>query len=203
MNTQATMSLVFLFACEPATAEVQDILVDEVELDEPNLSGSGDDGWDDVEELEPQLSLQSGTWVVEEARLAEDPCDWDFVLSNYFGISLMSLLPEEFDIDAEEGAFSIKATDYGAAGTIDCMFEGDSFSCEAQSVAPEAYSLGAIGWLYSVDFTGQAVEDGRLSGAAVVSFPSVSGEIQRTLEYYDIDPADCTQVVELNLVVDN
>lgn len=207
------LPLGLLMACDPAVVKTgpDDEGSDDVVTDEglPDSGGETNDGSDapggedagsDGGGSDPGLTLQSGTWVVSSVEVLDDACDWDFVLSNYYGVSLFGLLPSSFDVDAEAGAFAIEAIDYGASGPIDCTLDGDDFSCETQSVSPVAYSLGAVGWEYAVVFEGQALDDGRLSGVASVSFPSIDGETWRTLEYYDIDPSDCAQDWNLELV---
>ncbi len=216
MTLRTPLLMTLLLACDPVGAEVGGSDSELEDFDEGSLPGAGGDedgsgqgggddgfgtGGDDggADAGEEALTLSSGTWVVDKVSIDDDPCDWDGVLTNYFGIAITDLLPKEFDVEAEAGAFSIKATDYGAAGYIDCDIEDEEFSCETQEVSPETYSLGSFGWLYEVRFSGEATDEDRIEGEAVVSFPGLDSETERTLEYYDIDPDDCTQTFALAL----
>jgi len=157
----------------------------------------------DVEpEPDPLPQLAAGVWVPAGAELVDDPCEWDGVLQGYFGIETVALLPGGFAVDGEEGTFEIEAVDYGARGPIDCTIDEDgAFGCAAQSVTPEAYGLGSQGWLYAIDFSGQVIDEERIVGTAVVSYPAVDVSTANVLAWYDVQPEDCSQVFELELVL--
>lgn len=159
------------------------------------------DGGTDGTEPEPELTLASGVWSPTDLGVEDDPCEWNDTIAT-FGLSVLDLLPSEFEVVAEEGRFTIEALSYGARGPISCTISGEEFTCEQQRVFPLAYDLGAYGWEYAVDFSGRAPSAGLLQGTAVVSFPSVDGQSARAFEYYGIDVSACTQVYSLELGVE-
>lgn len=163
----------------------------------------GTDGTTDGTEPEPDpgLTLASGVWTPTGLDVEEDPCDWNNSMRTV-GLSIEAFLPSAFEVDASEGEFTIEAIDYGAQGPISCTISDDDFSCEQQRVAPLAYDLGAIGWEYAIDFNGRATNEGLLQGTAVVSFPSVDPDSEGWLDYFGIDPSECTQVYSLEIAVE-
>lgn len=154
------------------------------------------------EESEPAIELIEGIWTVDDVELLDDVCDWDSFLESYYGISITSLMPSEFDVDSEPGAFEIEARDYGAQGPIDCTIEDDTFTCEAQTVSPLDYDLGSYGWEYRIEWSGEVDGEGSLIGTAVVSYPSIEYYTEQWLSYYGIDYTDCIQTFELVLEAD-
>lgn len=197
-----------LFACEPVKADLATPDGDGAGLDAGSGTGgddgaggdgSGGDTGGGTGEPEPATTLESGDWVPTDVDVDDDPCDWNDVLEDFFGISVLEFLPTSFEVDGEEGKFEIEAQDYGARGPIECEIEGDAFTCETQSVAPVLFEMGEAGWVYRIDYSGTVVDEETLRGRAVVSYPSVDRGTEQTFDYYGVDPADCTQVYTLEL----
>jgi hypothetical protein len=211
MRHIATLLPALLLACAPADAVLGGLDADEealgggtggdagggpVEGAPGGGDGGGAGGSGDVDP-EPSVTLQSGDWVAVGVGTEDDPCEWNGILESYFGIDVASFLPSDFVVEARDGGFRIEAQDYGAQGPIDCEVAGGSFECETQRVSPTTYDLGEYGWAYRIDFFGTVVDEDTLQGEAIVSYPSIDEGTAQTLDYYGIDPSDCTQTYSL------
>ena len=204
----SVLPLLFV-ACAPAEAVLgTGSLADAQSADSADPAGGGDGEPGDTgdaagggdEGPAPAIALRSGDWVAAGAGTEDDPCGWNDLIADNAGIDVLSLLPTDFVVEAEEGRFEIEAQDYGAAGFIECEIDSaDRFTCEAQSVSPEAYDLGFYGWTYRIDFRGTVVDEDTLQGEAIVAFPTVDRGTEDVLRSVGIDVADCTQAYSLVL----
>ena len=177
---------------------------DEGDLD-GDVDGDGDGGQnpgdeEEEEEVEPpELTLSSGDWAPTDASVVSDPCEWVDVVQDWWRTEFMELLPSEFEVDGEEGAFEIEAQSYGAQGPIRCTITEGAFSCEQQQVIPLAFDIGDYGWSYAIDFSGEVVDENTIRGTAVVSYPSVDEYTEYYLAEAGIRPSDCDQTIDLEL----
>ena len=163
-------------------------------------TGPGDANNDEEEEVEPaEPTLKSGDWKATDAAVLSDPCEFVSVVEDWWRTDFAELLPSEFEVEGEEGAFEIEAQSYGAQGPIDCTITEGAFSCEEQEVEPLAFDIGEYGWEYAIDFSGQVVDENTIRGVAVVSYPSVDDYTAYYLGEAGIRPEDCTQTLELEL----
>jgi len=204
MNPNTLLLPLFLLGCSPVVADVETV-DDDVDADGGDGAAPGDSGMgggSDGSEPEPALAMRSGDWVATDADTVDDPCDFNGFLRDNWGVNITSLLPSDFEVEGEEGAFEIEAQSYGARSPIDCEIDGDEFSCETQVVYPLTYDLGDYGWVYEIDFSGTAVDDSTLEGRAVVAYTGVDDYTAEAFDYYDINPASCTQTFSLTLEFD-
>lgn len=205
LTTTADDSLVEAGASDPdgSTGSEDDPV--EGNTDDSDEADGGDTEEPGEEEDEPveTVVVDSGTWVATAAGIEDDPCQFDQLLTTYLRLDILDLLPEEFDVSGEPGAFRIEALGYGAEGPIDCEVEDDgAFRCEDQFVAPLDYSLGDYGWVYQVRFFGEVEDTGRLRGEAVVDYPSTDSQTARVLDAVGLDISECTQTFSLELELD-
>ena len=210
MNPKSVLLTLFLFGCSPIVVEGES-LYDETAAGDDVVAGDkgGAAPWDsgtgdlsDEPEPEPELTMQSGDWVATDADMVDDPCDFNGFLQNNWGISIASLLPSDFEVEGEEGTFEIEAQSYGARAPIECVIDGDEFTCETQTVYPLYYDLGDYGWVYEIDFSGTAVDDSTLEGRAVVAYTDVDQYTAGAFDYYGVDAASCSQTFSLTLELD-
>jgi hypothetical protein len=219
MVRTSLLTVVVLVGCAPAVAVV-DKTDDGGEADttstlgggpeagpEDEGGGGGETGGDGTtttdDPPEPPPTLASGTWKATAASLEDDPCGWDRILREYYGLDLLDLLPSTFSVEGAEGSFEIRANDYGAARDIECTIgDDDRFTCEEQDVEPTAYDLGRYGWAYEIEFFGTVQSEGLLSAEAIVAYPSADGNTAYYLDQAGIDLDDCTQTFYLELQSD-
>ena len=212
MKPMTALLPLILLGCSPVVAEGdstydesaagEDVIAGDKTGSAPWGPGAGD-GVDSTEpEPEPELTMQSGDWIAADADTLDDPCDFNDFLQNNWGINIASLLPSDFGVEGEEGFFEIEAQSYGARSPIECVIDGDEFSCETQTVYPLYYDLGDYGWVYEIDFSGTAVDDSTLEGRAVVAYTGIDPYTEAALEYYDLGIASCSQTFSLTLELD-
>lgn len=110
-------------------------------------------------------ALRTGPWRrVDAAVQGGDPCSFSAYLNPY-GYDITAFLPTTFDVQAEVGGFFIEANPYTMVrGPIFCTMDGAAFDCETQQVIPFDDSL------YTIDFSGERVDDETLTGTAIVQF---------------------------------
>lgn len=174
-----------------------------------NEEGAEDGVLEEEEEAEPtqeefeeessEFILVSGIWGVERATLIEDTCDWDTLLRQFFGVGSDALLPSDFTVEGLDDSFEIEANAYGASGPIECIRDEADFVCETQSVTPVDFDLGAMGWTYAIEFSGEVYDERSLEGTAVVRFPTVSEALLPVFEALQIDVSQCAQTYTLSI----
>lgn len=150
--------------------------------------------------------LTSGIWDLSNATTISDPCGWNYHLTNSFGLELVDFLPSSFNVDAEDGQFTIKAINYGARENILCTINDQDFSCTLQTVDAQQVLTYEDGggwpsyWVYEISFDGQIIDEENLSGVASVEYPQVNPGDAYALGLVGLDPAACGQSFELTLV---
>ena len=164
---------------------------------ETNLEST--DSEEELKEDDSYITLESDIWVVTEAFLLEDNCNWDTSLREFFGVGSDALLPNDFTLDGFENSFEIEANDYGASGPISCVINDLEFDCETQSVTPIDFDLGTYGWTYAIDFSGVINDERSLIGTAEVSFPTVTDWLIPIFQSGGIDASQCVQTFELSI----
>ena len=190
----ALVPLTLLLGCLPAV-EVTTIPPDAT----PGADDSGTAVNDDSED--PVVLLASGTWELDDGDVVSDPCGWNEVLAEYVSLTIFDFLPETFDVEAEEGAFRIKAQNYGAQDYIDCPIVDGEFACSLQTVAAQQLVSGwPTYWTYEIDFRGSVIDDETLVGRASVEFPEINPWDDYSLQGNGVDHEDCGQVYDLTLV---
>ena len=157
------------------------------------------DSEEELKEDNSGITLESNIWVVTEAILIEDTCNWDTSLREFFGVGADALLPNDFTVDGFENSFEIEANDYGASGPISCVINDLEFDCETQSVTPIDFDLGTYGWTYAIDFSGFINDERSLNGTAEVSFPTVTDWLIPIFQSGGIDASQCVQSFELSI----
>ena len=118
------------------------------------------------------------------------------------GLSVDDFLPREFVVQPTFDGFQIEAQYFGAAAPIDCIVNGFDFECDVQTVVPEAYGLGSLGWSYSIDFEGRIPDlntNDNIEGVATVTYTGVDSDTLASLRSLGIAPEDCSQRVYLLL----
>jgi hypothetical protein len=98
--------------------------------------------------------------------------------------------------------FQIEAQYFGAAGPIDCIIDGFDFICDTQTVVPEAYGLGRLGWGYSIEYEGKIPDlnsNDYLEGMARISFTGVDADTLSALSAVGVNPEACSQSLALQL----
>ena len=146
--------------------------------------------------------MVSGTWELTGYETVDDPCAWNAAVYEWTRLEIGAFLPSTFTVTGRADAFEIKAVDYGAKETVECVFEGEAFTCSQQVVDPNPVtSYWPRNWLYEIDFSGRYIDEGQIEGQAVVAYPKVDDNSAYWLRINGMDPAECTQVYTLNLAV--
>ena len=152
---------------------------------------------------DPSIVLPAGTWTNREAAVTRDSCAaWMGPGLDALGLDLEAFLPREFVVQPTLDGFEIEAQTFGAAAPIDCVVDGFAFECERQTVVPEAYGLGELGWSYAIDFSGRIPDlntNDNIEGVATVSYTGVDPDTGAALRGAGIDAQDCDQRVYLML----
>ena len=221
------LTMLFAISCAPS---VQKIPVDydsesnannDSSEDQPPTDNTGAGGNDDNNESEEQEQaeesdnfegstsdrvINDGIWSLTESVLLDDPCDWLELIPNFgdgvVAVSLETLLPERFDVEATDDSFKIKAKSYRARDFIECNVENSSFVCETQTAAAARYYFD--GFTYSIDFTGTVIDDNSIQGVAVVRY-SIDDEnwwvgfIESYVDSAEDYISECTQTLELTI----
>ena len=175
--------------------------------DEGGSGGDGADGSSDSDlgsgNPDPSIVLPAGTWTNREAAVTRDSCAaWMGPGLDALGLDLEAFLPREFVVQPTLDGFEIEAQTFGAAAPIDCVVDGFAFECERQTVVPEAYGLGELGWSYAIDFSGRIPDlntNDNIEGVATVSYTGVDPDTRAALRGAGIDAQDCDQRVYLML----
>ena len=169
--------------------------------------GDGADGSSDSDlgsgNPDPSIVLPAGTWTNREFAVTRDSCAaWMGPGLDALGLDLEAFLPREFVVQPTLDGFEIEARYFGAAAPIDCVVQGFAFECERQTVVPEAYGLGELGWSYAIDFSGRIPDLGtndNIEGVATVSYTGVDPDTRAALRGAGFDAQDCDQRVYLML----
>ena len=212
MKPKPTLLFLSLTACAVPLIEPTADEADVTDLDDKIITDDNDTDRPEENDLdaEPEAEhsqgssdffIVSGIWRVDRATLIADTCDWDTQLRQFFGVGADELLPDDFTVVGEAGAFEIEANAYGASGPILCSLTEAEFSCETQSVTPEDFDLGSMGWTYAIDFSGEVNNERSLFGAAEVSFPTVSEFLAPVFQALGVDSSQCKQTFELSLSI--
>ena len=140
----------------------------------------------------------SGEYRPAGYTVIDDPCGIMTQLSD-----LDTWLPTGFDVERYPTGFRNEGTryggDYGTEGPVLCLFEGDTFTCETQTVVPVDGFLGQYGWRYAIDYSGTLESYRAVVGTARVDFVSIDPDTQALLDTYDLLLPDCAQTIELRI----
>lgn len=171
--------------------------------DDTNSSnGGGDDNGLGSGDPDPSISLPAGTWTSRDALLTRDTCGWMQSGLDALGLAVEDFLPREFVVQPTLDGFQIEAQYFGAQGAIACVVQGFDFVCEQQTVTPEAYGLGSLGWSYAIEFQGRIPDlqtNDNIEGVARVRYTGVDGDTRSALSSVGLSAGDCAQDVYLML----
>jgi hypothetical protein len=221
------LTMSFALSCAPS---IQKLPVDydseanannDLSEDQPQTDDTGVGGNDDNNESEEQDQaedsdnsegstsnrvINDGIWSLTETVLVDDPCDWLELIPTFgdgiVAVSLETLLPERFDVEAMDDSFKIKAKSYRARDFIECNVDNSSFTCETQTAGAARYYFD--GFIYSIDFTGTVIDNNSIQGVAVVRYSIdddnwwvdfIENYVDNTEDYI----SECTQTLELTI----